>query len=156
MQLPPFKRFKDALSQYQDSELDMPTRPNLKELVSQVALHDAAILEKKDKSYDGSWKNDGGIGAYFTLKRPMDRFVAIAKRNGYDIFKLLREELANGTFGQDGTFSAALQDLRRYLFLVETEVVAQVADEKRVDHYGASTMRSVKEAQAIVDEAKQS
>lgn len=106
----------------------MATIPNLGDLVKAVAENDAQVLVTKDASYEGSWKNDGGVGAYYTLKRPLDRFLAIAKRNGYDIFKVWEEEKAQGIVGHDGTFSAALQDLRRYLFLVETEMIHRTTD----------------------------
>ena len=117
-------------------QLPMPTLPNLKELLVNVHTQDQKLIVEKDKSYEGSWKNDGGIGAYFTFKRPIDRFIAIAKRNGYDLFKVWQEEDEKGILFQDGTLSACILDIRCYMALIQTEMMAR----KAVDNYNASML----------------
>lgn len=88
-----------------------------------ITLADCEYVLKKDVHYEASWKEDGGPGAYFTMKRPIDRFIAIAKRNNYDIFKVIREE---GLSGPDGSLIACVRDARRYLLLLEAELTEQL------------------------------
>lgn len=108
-----------------------------------VAMADIDYVLKKDTQYAASWKQRGGVGAFFTIVRPWDRFVnmldpskvpgdareapisARAKRPvpAFDLFEAIR---ADGLVGEDGTVIACVRDLRRYLLLVEAHMVEEM------------------------------
>ena len=86
------------------------------ELVFRIAEDDALALEKSEKTYGDSWKRRGGVGAFMMLARKWDRLENICKKTNYDIFEAIKK---------DPSFSGILddmQDLRRYLLLVESEM----------------------------------
>lgn len=85
-----------------------------------VAAADVAYVEKKDAQYDASWKKRGGPGAFFTIVRPWDRLASMVERHGYDVFDILEREDIRGP---DGTALACVRDLRRYLLLLEAEIL---------------------------------
>lgn len=93
------------------------------ESAKKIAQHDVQFLELKDKSYGSSWKKRGGIGAFMMLARKWDRLEAMMLENGYDVFKPI---LAQPSDGRDGTVLAEVRDLRRYLLLVETEMMLRM------------------------------
>lgn len=92
-----------------------------------VAADDVAVLRAKEATYRGSWKKRGGVGAYMMLVRNFDRLEGIlsprtpAERGGYgyDVFAAI----AADTSGRDGTALACVRDARRYLMLVEAEMM---------------------------------
>jgi hypothetical protein len=97
--------------------------------ITPVALQDASELAKKDKEYGGSWKKRGGVGAFMMLARKWDR---IEKRmeegrpgaggqmtGHYDIFDAIHCDPRSEGIIDD------IRDLRRYLLLVEAEMVAR-------------------------------
>lgn len=92
-----------------------------------VAADDVAVLRAKEATYRGSWKKRGGIGAYMMLVRNFDRLEGMlspkipAERGGYsyDVFAAI----AADTSGRDGTVLACVRDARRYLMLVEAEMM---------------------------------
>lgn len=113
-----------------------------------LALDDVQVLRTKEATYCGSWKRRGGTGAYHVgVARMMDRLEAMCgaepamvhmQRAGssigearpdpnavpqYDIFR----HIAARPGGEDGTVLAVVRDLRRYLLLVEAEMVSQGA-----------------------------
>lgn len=117
---------------------------NLKELdyLAVVAAEDVEFVEKKNRSYGGSWKRRGGVGAFMMLARKWDRLENILSTVGafgggdkdaqpYDIFQWIRRECENekeyrgAAVGQDGSVLAEIRDLRRYLLLVEAEMMAR-------------------------------
>lgn len=87
--------------------------------IKDIFDHDLQIILDKDiRQYRGSWKKRGGVGAYFTFVRKIDSLVAQCDAGGYNIFKLC---IDNGS-GDGGTLEQ-VRDLRRYLALVEAELV---------------------------------
>lgn len=93
-----------------------------------VALNDIANLDEKDKSYGSSWKKRGGVGAFMMLARKWDRIETLIREernapeigghaNRYDIFDHI--ELNYGGILDD------VRDLRRYLLLVESELLGR-------------------------------
>lgn len=103
-----------------------------------IALEDVAHLEIKEHSYGSSWKKRGGIGAYMMIVRKIDRIenmlaretmIINRSRQGkdnlmrerWDIFANIEEDPS----GDDSTVLAEVRDLRRYLLLVEAEMVAR-------------------------------
>jgi len=93
--------------------------------LNDICRADVEYVRYKDRHYDASWKEDGGPGAYFTMKRPIDRFIAIAKREQYDIFGVIIRE---GLEGPDGSLIACVRDARRYLLLLEAELTEQARE----------------------------
>lgn len=119
-----------------------------------IADKDAAGLKKAAESYGDSWKKRGGVGAYMMLCRKWDRIEnaldplkAIPGREpmpgmapidawpgskqsvpAYDIFAgLLADGRGEGLIDD-------VRDLRRYLLLVESEMVAQGAESAHAVH----------------------
>jgi hypothetical protein len=111
-----------------------------------VAQEDVRFLKEKDKTYGGSWKKSGGRSAWFMLKRKIDRLIVLMTPpdpppgwptsvhvNAATTDRLLRMTQAEDIFaqittrpgGEDGTVLAEVRDLRRYLLLVEAEMLAR-------------------------------
>jgi hypothetical protein len=93
-----------------------------------VAIEDVVHLREKEATYKGSWKRRGGVGAFMMLARKWDRLESMmASRSDsmYDIFAHIHREKT--LLGRDGTVLAEIRDLRRYLLLVEAEMVVQGA-----------------------------
>lgn len=88
-----------------------------------VANEDVRCLMEKNKSYGGSWKRRGGVGAFMMLARKWDRLENMMV-DDYDIFKAIAS-CHKDNQGKDGTALAEVRDLRRYLLLVEAEMVAR-------------------------------
>jgi hypothetical protein len=108
-----------------------------------VAAADVAYVKNKDAKYNASWKQRGGVGAYFTIVRPLDRMHVMldpTKMSGdqreapmalwtnspvpaYDMFAGIAAE---GLEGPDGSLIACIRDARRYLMLVEAEMMERV------------------------------
>jgi hypothetical protein len=91
----------------------------LKNVVQKDILH----LQLKESTYQGSWKKRGGIGAFMMLARKWDRIenMTFQDKNQYDLFSMIEDEPS----GNDGTLLAEIRDLRRYLILVEAEMMAR-------------------------------
>lgn len=94
------------------------------EFLGAVASEDVAHLREKERTYGGSWKKRGGVGAFMMLARKWDRIEnLLGYKDGtqYNIFAAIE---AN-PHGGDSTVLAEIRDLRRYLLLVEAEMVAR-------------------------------
>ena len=77
---------------------------------------DGRTLFEKEKSYGGSWKKRGGVGAFMMLARKWDRIEQQVQEHGYDVFTAIENDGA-----VDGILDD-IRDLRRYLFLVDAEM----------------------------------
>lgn len=89
-----------------------------------VADLDVRELRRKEETYQGSWKQRGGIGAFMMCARKWDRLESILQRiesYKYDIFVGIQ----NDPYGKDGSALAEIRDLRRYLLLIEAEMAAR-------------------------------
>jgi len=96
--------------------------------LEEVAVRDVEGLMQARIEYGESWKKRGGCGAYFTIVRPLDRLDILCARpasNGvpFDIF----QHCLDSPNGDEGVLNA-LRDLRRYLLLVEVELVQRGHD----------------------------
>lgn len=80
--------------------------------VPSVLTVDLAFILEKDQEYNASWLSRGGVGAFMMLARKWDRLEPMVKRYGYDVFAMLN---AHPDRIDD------IQDLRRYLTLVDAE-----------------------------------
>lgn len=90
-----------------------------------VAATDVEEIWPKDVSYGRSWKKRGGVGAFMMLARKIDRLETLVARHGYDVFEAVVQDGPESEQGKDGTVIAEIRDLRRYLLLVEAELVAR-------------------------------
>jgi|TARA_R110000824_G_scaffold7686_10_gene34726 hypothetical protein len=81
-----------------------------------IAKKDVLKLEQAEKSYGTSWRKRGGVGAFMMLARKWDRIEQQVHIQEYDIFKAYAEDKrAEGVLDD-------IQDLRRYLLLVEEHI----------------------------------
>jgi len=86
-------------------------------IVEQVAQKDVTKLHKAEQSYGNSWKQRGGVGAFMMLARKWDRLEKQVNESNYDIFLAAeKDNRAEGILDD-------IQDLRRYLMLVEAEII---------------------------------
>jgi hypothetical protein len=86
----------------------------------EVAENDIKVLHDKGAAYGDSWKKRGGVGAFMMLARKWDRIENICRdKFGYDVIRACLEDMSTeGMLEQIG-------DLRRYLTLVESEVLVR-------------------------------
>lgn len=85
---------------------------------------DNVVLHQKDRAYRGSWKKRGGVGAFMMLCRKWDRIEVHVQGFNWDIFKSIKEDPRDYESILDD-----IRDLRRYLGLVEAEMVEQQNDD---------------------------
>ena len=84
--------------------------------VKEISYYDAEALSSAEESYGDSWKKRGGVGAFMMLARKWDRIENQVKKFNYDVFETVYSDPSSDGIIDD------IQDLRRYLFLVELEV----------------------------------
>ncbi len=84
--------------------------------LQEVVDEDVRVLCEKEESYGDSWMKRGGIGAYFVMIRKYDRLDTVMPRFGYDIFKAIESDTREEGILDD------VQDLRRYLTLIEAQI----------------------------------
>ena len=90
--------------------------------IQALALQDVEVLQEKGKTYGSSWRQRGGAGAFMMLARKWDRIENICRTlegAPYDIFEAVH--------GDRGGILDDIQDLRRYLLLVESYCTAPLA-----------------------------
>ena len=87
--------------------------------VEKVAGEDVVNLDMAEQSYGDSWKQRGGVGAFMMLARKWDRLEKQVTEYNYDVFKAVQKDKR-----QEGIIDD-IRDLRRYLFLVEAEMILQ-------------------------------
>ena len=85
-----------------------------------IVAEDTTKLREARKSYGDSWKKRGGANAFFMLCRKFDRMEHQVQDLGYDIFRAAMEDTRPEGIIDD------IRDLRRYLILVEAEVVERM------------------------------
>jgi|TARA_R100000479_G_C6299934_1_gene169850 hypothetical protein len=78
-----------------------------------IADSDVIALEEAEKSYGDSWRKRGGVGAFMMLARKWDRIENQVKAQQYDVFDAIESDRRAEGIMDD------IQDLRRYLMLVE-------------------------------------
>jgi hypothetical protein len=86
-------------------------------MVRDIALIDVGVLINKGKTYGDSWKARGGVGAFMMLARKWDRIENIVEANNWDILGAGVQNI--------GDVLDDIADLRRYLLLVEAEVLSR-------------------------------
>jgi hypothetical protein len=109
-------------------ELGKDSQNGFLEQLEHIAGCDASGLRKAAQSYGNSWKSRGGIGAYMMLARKWDRMENRVRRLGWDIFRAIATDQRGEGVIDD------VRDLRRYLMLVEAEMVARGFDRLHRDN----------------------
>ena len=94
----------------------MKDKPKTFEKISQIANNDVAKLIEAEKFYGDSWRKRGGMGAFMMLARKWDRIENQVSSENYDIFLTYKKNQS-----QEGLLDD-IQDLRRYLLLVEEHI----------------------------------
>ena len=89
----------------------------IKKAIEEVASYDIETLVRAEESYGNSWKKRGGMGAFMMLARKWDRIENQVKDHNYDVLKALQED------GLETGILDDIRDLRRYLLLVESEIM---------------------------------
>ena len=87
------------------------------EKVMELCNQDSIALHEAEKSYADSWKKRGGVGAMMMLARKWDRIENQVQKEGYDVFSAILNDASSDGIMDD------IRDLRRYLLLVEAEMV---------------------------------
>lgn len=124
------------------------------DILRRVADSDVAGLKKAEESYGDSWKRRGGIGAFMMLARKWDRLErrceTVPTKNpvalpvqGLPSAKFVRSEGEGDRFDifchidydprSEGVIDD-IRDLRRYLMLVEAEMIARGSTAAVSDH----------------------
>mgnify|MGYP000622130740 CR=1 FL=1 len=118
-----------------------------RDYIEDIAKKDAKEVIKKDIEYGASWQRRGGVGAFMMLARKWDRIESalvphplnstIANSSGehtpvapWDIFGALEVDQRDEGMIDD------IRDLRRYLILVEAEMLSRNTPQKimKADH----------------------
>lgn len=88
--------------------------------LERVAQSDVKALDRAAGSYGDSWKKRGGVGAFIGLSRKWDRLeIQVSKEPVYDIFEHIAKD------GRPEGIIDDIRDLRRYLLLVEAEMLSR-------------------------------
>ena len=98
--------------------------------IKKLANDDVTGLVRAQESYGDSWRSRGGVGAFMMLARKWDRIENQVEKDGYNIFTTIKNDLSESGILDD------IQDLRRYLLLVESHLLVEnyaEALEKRED-----------------------
>ena len=81
-----------------------------------LCAEDHIALDKAEEDYGDSWRKRGGVGAYMMLARKWDRIDNQVRDLGWDIFEAIEKDRRPEGILDD------IQDLRRYLLLVEAHM----------------------------------
>jgi len=91
-----------------------------------IADSDVVALQEAEKSYGDSWRKRGGVGAFMMLARKWDRIENQVKAQQYDVFGAIESDRRADGIMDD------IQDLRRYLMLVEEHMSTDLSQLPRI------------------------
>ena len=108
-------------------------------LMKEVAQADLHALQRAEQSYGDSWKRRGGVGAFMMLARKFDRIEHQSEKHGWDVLE------AGRVFSGETGLLDDIRDLRRYLLLVEQEILTQdkIVDDDDTDSLDNDTQEDV-------------
>lgn len=93
------------------------------EFAHEIVQADVEELLKAEKSYGDSWKRRGGVDSFMMLARKWDRIEYQVRAEGYNILAAcMKDQRPDGIMDD-------IRDLRRYLILVEHEVLKNAQNE---------------------------
>ena len=87
-----------------------------------IAQKDLEALSRAETSYGDSWRRRGGVGAFMMLARKWDRIENQVKARQYDVFGAIEADRRADGIMDD------IQDLRRYLMLVEEHMSTDLSE----------------------------
>ena len=87
-----------------------------------IADSDVVALQEAEKSYGDSWRKRGGVGAFMMLARKWVRIENQVKAQQYDVFDAIESDRRAEGIMDD------IQDLRRYLMLVEEHMSTDLSE----------------------------
>ena len=90
--------------------------------IQSLADIDVQKLKKAETSYGDSWRDRGGVGAFMMLARKWDRIENQVKAQQYDVFDAIESDRRAEGIMDD------IQDLRRYLMLVEEHMSTDLSE----------------------------
>ena len=94
----------------------MKDKPKTFLRINNIAQNDVSKLIQAEKSYGISWRKRGGVGAFMMLARKWDRIEQQVESQNYDVFEAYAKDSREEGILDD------IQDLRRYLLLVEEHI----------------------------------
>ena len=108
-------------------------------LMKEIAQNDLQALQRAEQSYGDSWKRRGGVGAFMMLARKFDRIEHQSEKHGWDVFE------AGAVYRGEAGLLDDVRDLRRYLLLVEQEILTQdkIVDDDDTDSLDNDTQEDV-------------
>ena len=105
----------------------------LMELLDKIATEDVLGLKKAEESYGDSWKKRGGVGAFMMLARKWDRLENQVTKHNYNVFNAIESDTRTEGIIDD------IQDLRRYLLLVESEMQSRQIEQESLTKVGGTS-----------------
>lgn len=90
-----------------------------RELIPVIAQEDVQRVLQKDREYGASWKRRGGVGAYMTMVRKIDRLETMVAKYGWNVFEAAKSS------DTSESLMDTIADLRCYLDLIEAEIRIQ-------------------------------
>lgn len=105
------------------------------EFAHEIVSADVEELLKAEESYGDSWKRRGGVDSFMMLARKWDRIEYQVRAEGFNILETCKKDTRPDGIMDD------IRDLRRYLILVEHEVLknAQTQEEAKEEVPGEAT-----------------
>ena len=94
----------------------MKDKPKTFLRINNIAKNDVSKLIQAEKSYGISWRKRGGGAAFMMLARKWDRIEQQVESQNYDVFEAYAKDSREEGILDD------IQDLRRYLLLVEEHI----------------------------------
>ncbi len=101
------------------NRIPVPIESAYLDYLHEVFERDEHGLREAEQSYGNSWKRRGGVGAFMMLARKWDRLEKRVHAHGWDVFTAIQEDTRREGVIDD------VRDLRRYLALVEAEILVQ-------------------------------
>tara|TARA_R100000742_G_C4274860_1_gene95036 strand:- start:351 stop:707 length:357 start_codon:yes stop_codon:yes gene_type:complete len=95
----------------------------------EIAQQDLHALKRAEDSYGDSWKRRGGVGAFMMLARKFDRVEHQSEKHGWDVFE------AGEVYSGEAGLLDDIRDLRRYLLLVEQEILQKTVTDDTVNEF---------------------
>ena len=92
-----------------------------------IATRDVEVVVEKDKEYGSSWKRRGGVGAFMMMARKWDRIETRVEQDPEKHPRLPKWDIFNHAVydNREEGILDDIRDLRRYLLLIEDEILQQ-------------------------------
>jgi len=112
--------------------------------LEEVSAQDLEVIREKESTYMGSWKRRDGKSVFHMVARMWDRTESITNEGEKGIFQIIREQNYRDS---DGNLRAVLSDLRRYLTLIEAQMLSEIDSDTRQTQWSPSQLARVAASQ---------